>query len=160
MKRLSIVVLMVSVIICCSACSENVSETETTSVVETIIDTTESTTSLPTEQSTTKSKDEIAQDFKEICSEYEYDDITFAPSRYNGLYIKITGYVDKLFNDDGCEFLLRDDNNNYYEITGPYQFYNHNDKVTVYGNITDVGKTKYYKSDVVSITAKYVDYVD
>lgn len=119
------------------------------------------TTEVPTtfQKTTTMSPAEREATYKELCDEYDYDDVLFAPDRYEGMYCKFTGTVSALCKDDGTWFVLKDKSGNLIDVHGDAEYYERNQKVEIYRTIREVKSTYYSDGSVIIVDAKYVDFV-
>ena len=160
-KKIVLIALFTALVFGLTACSGG-TETQETSIAETtVIETTAelTTIALTTEQSTTLSAEEKEENYKLFCDEYDYKDVLFAPDRYYGMYCKFTGKVTSLCKEDGSWFVLTDGDGNMIDVHCAAEYFERNDKVEVYGTISDVKSTYYSNKSIIIVNAKYIDFI-
>lgn len=160
-KKIVLIALFTALVFGLTACSGGTETQETTIAETTVIETTAepTTIALTTEQSTTLSAEEKEENYKLFCDEYDYKDVLFAPDRYYGMYCKFTGKVTSLCKEDGSWFVLTDGDGNMIDVHCAAEYFERNDKVEVYGTISDVKSTYYSNKSIIIVNAKYIDFI-
>ncbi|MGN1432759.1 MAG: hypothetical protein ACI4XI_03560 [Ruminococcus sp.] len=160
-KKIVLIALVATFMLGTTACSGGTETQETTVAETTVVETTAEPTTIETntEQSSTLSAEEKEENYKLFCDEYDYNDVLFAPDRYYGLYCKFTGKVTSLCKEDGSWFVLTDDNGNMIDVHCAAEYFERNDKVEVYGTISDVKSTYYSNKSIIIVNAKYIDFI-
>ena len=154
---LSIILTSIFLISCSSEKNaEDYAETTQSIELTTVIPTSKS----PTVPKTTINPKEQEENYKMFCDEYNYDDILFAPDRYIGYYCKFTGYVETLCNDKNDWIILQDENGNLIDVHCTAKYFEKNDKITVYGTISEVSATYYSNKPIPKMNVKYIDFLD
>lgn len=162
--KMVLIALVATATFVATSCSDGIETQETTVAETTIIETTaEPTTIKPTVKIQTTTSVTTAQEreenYKLFCDEYDYNDVLFAPDRYYGLYCKFTGKVTSLCKEDGSWFVLTDDDGNMIDVHGAAEYFERNEKVEVYGTISDVKSTYYSNKAIIVVDAKYIDFI-
>lgn len=160
-KKIVLIALFTALVFGITACSGDTEAQETTIAETTVVETTaEPTTIEPTtKQSTTLSAEEKEENYKLFCEEYDYNDVLFAPDRYYGMYCKFIGKVTSLCKEDGSWFVLTDDDGNMIDVHCAAEYFERNDKVEVYGTISNVKSTYYSNKSIIIVNAKYIDFI-
>lgn len=160
-KKIVLIALFTALVFGLTACSGGTETQETTIAETTVIETTAepTTIALTTEQSTTLSAEEKEENYKLFCDEYDYKDVLFVPDRYYGMYCKFTGKVTSLCKEDGSWFVLTDGDGNMIDVHCAAEYFERNDKVEVYGTISDVKSTYYSNKSIIIVNAKYIDFI-
>ena len=144
-------------------CSNSINVNTDTTVDETmIVNTIETETAFPATtvpKITTLSPKEREENYKLFCEEYDYNDVLFAPDRYNGAYCKFTGKVLSLCKEDGSWFVLINDDGDMIDVHCAAEYFERNDEVEVYGTISDVKSTYYSNKAIIIVDAKYIDFI-